>query len=218
MVLSGASDKFAAMNIELKEVSKRYGPQWILKNINYKLSSNFVYGIRGANGSGKSTLLKMISGFLSPSLGQISYSDSENSEISRDEIYKKCSFWGPHVDLYGKLTVDEMINYYFTFKGMRNSLSKEEFLDIMNLPVSRTRRVDSLSSGQVQRLGLAMTILCDSELLLLDEPGSYLDIHALEWFSRLIKSNSKNRLIVIASNEENDLALSEVFLQIEDFK
>ena len=111
-----------------------------------------------------------------------------------------------------------MVDYYFTFKTLRNGLDIKEFFDLVQLPVSKSRLIKSLSSGQAQRLGLSLSILSNSDILLLDEPGSFLDIEALNWFYQLLQDHSTNRLVIISSNEENDLELTSERLSIDAFK
>lgn len=205
------------MTIDLQDVSKRYSKEWILKHVNYHFSQDNIYGIAGSNGSGKSTLVKMISGFLSPSQGKITYSKN-NKDVPRDDIFKSISIWGAHVNLIQELTIDEMVDYYLTFKELRNALTKQHFFDVLQLPVPTTRLVKSLSSGQAQRLGLGLSILSESDILLLDEPGSFLDAAALRWFYRILEDNSKDRLIIISSNEESDLDLTSERLSVNSFK
>lgn len=205
------------MTIDLVDVSKRYSQEWILKHVNYHFEAGEIYGIEGSNGSGKSTLVKMISGFLSPSIGKINYSKDEAS-INRDEVFQHISIWGAHVRLIQELTIHEMVDYYCTFKRLQNGMSKKEFFDHLELPLPKTRLIKSLSSGQAQRLGLGLSILSQTETLLLDEPGSFLDLEALEWFYKLLQNHSKDRLVIISSNEEGDLNLTSKRLVIRDFK
>ena len=74
-----------------------------------------------------------------------------------------------------------------------------------------------MSSGQQQRLQLAMAILSDTDILLLDEPGSYLDESAKAWLQTLIERNSENRVVVVASNDEHDLKHCNQSLLISDY-
>ncbi len=206
------------MTIDLDNVSKRYAEEWILRNVNYNFKSGTIYGIAGANGSGKSTMVKLISGHLSPSVGTLTYMDSNGVNIHRDEVYKKCTFWGPHVGLIPQLSVDEMIDYYFTFKSISNGLTRSDFVSLVDLPVKGHRFIKSLSSGQTQRLGLGLSILAKSDILLLDEPASFLDEPSLIWFHDLLKNHVSERLVIIASNDSSDFQVASQMLNIEDYR
>ncbi|MFT4565602.1 MAG: ABC-2 type transport system ATP-binding protein [Saprospiraceae bacterium] len=204
------------MNITLDNISKRYTSNWILRNVNYEFSEDHVYAIKGDNGSGKSTLLKMISGLLSPSVGSINYQDVDK-KISNEEVYRHVSYWGPYVSLLKNLSVVEMISYYIKNKPLRNTQSVLEIFHNMNVNVSPKSIAKSLSSGQIQRVGLYLTILSDSSILLLDEPGSYLDQEGKNWYQELLKREQSNRIVIIASNEEGDMRLADKSLTISDF-
>ena len=206
------------MTIDLHKVSKRYTTEWILRNVTYQFKRDNIYGIKGSNGSGKSTLVKMIAGYLSPTVGTITFTNHKNKEVSKDDIYKSVSLWGPHVSLINELSIKEMVDYYFKFKSLRSNLSQENFFDMLRLPLPTSRRINSLSSGQAQRIGLALSILSDTDILLLDEPGSYLDESSLEWLYTLINEHRDSRLVVISSNEMRDLELCNETISIADYK
>jgi ABC-type multidrug transport system, ATPase component len=192
------------MNIDLRKISKRYTTRWILKNIDLHLTSNTTYGIRGANGSGKSTLLKIISGYLSASVGDIVYTHQAKI-IDRDSIYKYVNMWGPHIDMVGELSVQEMVSYYATYNSFQKDISNEHFLEMLQWNVKKNIRISDLSSGQSQRLGLALSIIAQGEILLLDEPGSFLDTDAFDWYKDLLSNYHNDRIVIIASNDEKDL-------------
>ncbi|MEL6389398.1 MAG: ATP-binding cassette domain-containing protein [Bacteroidota bacterium] len=189
--------------IQLERLSKRYTAHWIVKNLTHEFTAGTIHGVMGANGSGKSTLLKMISGFLSPTAGSITYSTGGRT-IDRDEIYRHVSFWAPYLSLVGDLTVREMINYVGKFKGLRTS-TLTAFLDRIEWPISANAQIKSLSSGQNQRLGLGLVVLSTSSILLLDEPSSFLDETSKTWMHDLIDENTTGRILIIASNDPSDL-------------
>lgn len=192
------------MIIRCQQVSKRYNQHWIIKKLDYDFTSDIIYGIKGANGSGKSTLLKMLSGFLSPTLGTITYVNDQ-SDISRDDIFRYVSIWGPHTSMPHTLTILEFITYYSQMKGWTTPIKEKAVFDMTQLPVPAERRIDQLSSGQAQRLGLTLTLLSSSSIVLLDEPGSYLDVSSKSWMQEMIRTYSPGKLLIIASNDDEDL-------------
>jgi len=206
------------MTINLEKVSKRYTSEWILRNVSYQFVSNEIYGINGSNGSGKSTLVKIIAGYLSPTVGKIRYTNHSGNEISKDDIYKSVSLWGPHVSMISELTIQEMVDYFYKFKQLRDGMSQTDFLERLSLKVPYNRRISDLSSGQTQRLGLALSIMSDTGILLLDEPGSYLDERSITWLYDLIEEYKEDRIIVISSNEPRDLHVSNHSISIADYK
>jgi len=121
------------MIIKCHEVSKRYNQHWVIKQLSKTLESGNVYGIKGANGSGKSTLIKMLSGFLSPTLGTIIY-ESDQGEISRDDIYQYLSIWGPHTSLSGILTIKGDDRILWKDEGMAKQNSACRCIQIIGTP------------------------------------------------------------------------------------
>lgn len=204
------------MNIELKDISKRYTRHWILRNIDYTFASNEQYAVLGANGSGKSTLLKMIAGYLSPSAGEILYTDG-SEKVKRSDIYKHVSFSAPYVSPLYDLSIAEMLQFYERFKSLRKGLTTDDFIDALQLPVAPSHIIKELSSGQQQRVSLTLAILADTDILLLDEPGSYLDEKSKIWMNELIGQHLDDRITIIASNDRTDLVHTQEILQIEDY-
>lgn len=210
-------DKAKEMIIDLDKVSKRYTRHWIIRNLSMQFVSDQPYALLGSNGSGKSTLLKMISGYLSPSKGTISYT-SKGESVSRSDIYKAVSFAAPYVSPLRDLTIAEMLKFYLQFKRLRNDLSIDQFYEQLQLPVPHTSRISELSSGQQQRVSLALAVLADTQVLLLDEPGSYLDEKSKEWFQNMLSHNLSNRMTIVASNDRSDLIHTVHTINIEDYK
>ncbi len=205
------------MIIKLDQISKRYTRHWIIKKVDLELNAGEPYALLGSNGSGKSTLLKIISGFLSPTKGKVSYR-KEGQEIENSQIFKYVSYAAPYVSPLKSLSIKGMLSFYLKHKSLRAGISEADFYDIMQLPVSRDALLSELSSGQLQRLSLSMAILADTDILLLDEPGSYLDTASKEWLQNLIAAHHTDRVTIIASNDESDLLHTHDRINIEDYK
>ena len=203
--------------IELNDIAKRYSENWIFSNLTLNLTNETIWAIKGPNGSGKSTLIKILAGFLSPSLGDVVYEINDNV-VDRDSVFRHISWTGPHSSLLQHMKIEELVNYYFVYKNLRRELSIEDFYRLCDLPVAKHQFVNSLSSGQNQKLGLALSILCDSEILLLDEPGSFLDKTAHSWFVNLLRDFASDRLVIISSNDDADLTLCNEVIDISKFK
>lgn len=203
------------MYIDCSNVSKRYSERWILRKVDMHFAPDVSYGLRGANGSGKSTFLKILSGYLSPSKGQVTYT-LDSKKVSRDDVYRYISMWGPHIGLSEQLTIAEMVDYVTRHRPLRVGMDTATFYRQLEWQVPVQSMIGTLSSGQRQRLGIALTILADTEVALLDEPGSFLDHRAQTWMKRLIADHSKDRLIIIASNDPNDLSDCSIQMQIDN--
>jgi ABC-type multidrug transport system ATPase subunit len=201
------------IEIHLKNVSKRYDFQWILKDLNASFSDDKVSAIAGSNGSGKSTLIKILSGFLSPSQGTVEYMIDQKI-VKTAEIYRQISLVAPYTDLINEFTLEEMLRFHSTFKPMRKKLSVSEFQEIIQLKVQKDKQLFQFSSGMKQKIQLALSILSDTPILLLDEPTSFLDVNAKKWFAELLHQNTQNRCVIIASNDTFDLDLCSTALYL----
>lgn len=204
------------MHIELNKISKRYGYQWILRDLDLEIPSGSILGVNGLNGSGKSTLIKIISGFLSPSDGKIIHS-IDGKKINIADVYKSVSWVAPYLSLTDNYTIEEMYNLQAKFKRMK-TYSFMEFNDLIDLADHRNKFIKDFSSGMQQRLQLGLAILSDTPLLLLDEPTSYLDGNSIDWYHDLLQKNISNRTVIIASNESRDLEECDRSVDVLDFK
>ena len=205
------------IKIELENLSKRYGYQWIIRNLSVKMNNTLIHGITGSNGSGKSTLIKILSGYLSPSTGILSYTIN-NKQVSVEKVFQYVSLAAPYTDLINEYTLEEMLAFHTKFKPFKSKISYSEFEEIIQLKVAKTKTLDHYSSGMKQKIQLALAILSDNPILLLDEPTSFLDAKAKQWFQNLLLQNKEDRLVIIASNDSFDLQFCDHLLDMDSNK
>lgn len=206
------------MTIQLEQLGKRYRYEWIFKDLSYTFEQGKGYAIMGGNGSGKSTLMQVLSGYLSPSKGKLSYKE-QGKEVARDVVYQQLSFAGPYIESLEDFTLREAVDFHWNFKSMH--LSKKELLARLEYPKSAYKKaIKFFSSGMQQRLKLALAICSDTNLLLLDEPTITLDQAAIQWYLHLLKDYAyqDNRLTIIASNVEEDFTGCQERLTLLDYK
>jgi ABC-type multidrug transport system ATPase subunit len=201
------------MNVKCDKLSKNYGFQRIVKDVDITFGAQTVTGIGGRNGSGKSTLLKMISGYLSPTSGSISYKIRESS-ISRNDLFRHLSFSAPYIELTPSLTLQETFNHYKSFKPTKD-LSYEAFVDYCEFTDTKAKQISAFSSGMKQKINLALALISDLSLLIFDEPTSYLDDEAKKWFYDHLETSLTNKTIIIASNDNDDFGLVSKKYKIE---
>lgn len=206
------------LNIHLHKVSKRYGANWIIRNVEYHFEAGKFYSIQGPNGSGKSTLLKIISGYLSQSYGEITYESPDGSALNREDIYKDLSMGAPYLELIESLRVSEMIQFQMKLKPFYKDWNVQKLLDFAYLDASKQLYLWELSSGMLQRLKLALALAAQSRFLILDEPGTNLDLEAKDWYLKALKVMANNRTVIIASNEVQDFPPESIELHISQFK
>lgn len=214
------------MQIQLTNIGKRYNYEWIFRGINQEYTTGNNYAILGSNGSGKSTLLQVITGNLIPSEGDIRYTLNHPSTsapakiIPVEDIYTQLSFASPYLELLEELTLTESIEFHAQFKPFFEGLDVQQMLSLMQLEKAKNKQLKYFSSGMKQRVRLALAILSNTPLLLLDEPTSNLDKNAIAWYQQLIQSYSANRLIIVASNQlEYEYSFfCNVIMNVEDYK
>jgi len=174
--------------------------------MNYTFESGSITGINGINGSGKSTMVKILSGFLTPSEGKVTY-ELEGKSINRSDVYQYVSMAAPYTDIINEYDAEEMFRFHTKFKKMRVDLSVKDFLELVKLKGTKDKQIQFYSSGMKQRLQLALAVLTDSKVLLLDEPTSYLDQENKEWFYKLLSEHTADRTMIISSNDMEDFHL-----------
>jgi ABC-type multidrug transport system ATPase subunit len=171
--------------------------------VDYEFEQGNAYAILGSNGSGKSTLLQIISGHLHPSSGAISYSHI-GKEIAIEEFFRYVTFSGPYLELIEEFTLEEMLTFHSRFRKFRNKLDVIGVMDATGLTRNRNKPIKYFSSGMKQRVRLALALLTESEVVLLDEPAANLDRKAIEWYRNLIDTNKDERIIIVCSNSQSD--------------
>lgn len=204
--------------IELSNIGRRFNRDWIFRGINLTIEQNNKIAILGSNGSGKSTLLQIISGYLSPSEGEINYQfNSEKTEI--DEVHKSIGFAAPYMELVEEFKLNEFLSFHKKFKPFINNFSEKEIIEIIQLEKSSEKEIKNFSSGMKQRVKLACAILCDVPVILLDEPASNLDKQSISWYRSLIDNYAKNKIIIVCSNRQQDeFDFCDSQIVIEDYK
>ncbi len=213
------------MIINLDKVGKRYHFDWIFRNIDFEFRSGEPCVIVGPNGSGKSTLLQTISGLVIPNEGAIVYK-IDDKIIPVEHLFRHFSIATPYLELIEDFTLAEIIEFHFKFKkfiGSGGQISRKELtekvIDIIDLHKSRNKHIKYYSSGMKQRVKLALAILSDTPLLLLDEPTSNLDKKGMEWYRGLIDRYTLNRLVIVCSNNQAvEFDFCKQKIDIADFK
>ena len=202
----------------LHHAGKRFRYEWIFKNINYTFESGVSYALLGPNGSGKSTLMKILSGHLTPSTGDIQFLNN-GKKIIADEMYPFISYSAPYIEVIEEMTLTEIITFHSKFKPLSIGLKTNDIITLLGFKNAADKEVRFFSSGMKQRLKLALSICCQTSILLLDEPTTNLDAQGVAWYRDLMsRFSDKNRLVVVASNIEHDFDFCAEKLDILDYK
>ena len=191
------------MHISLNKISRKFNYEWIFRDVDYEFEQGNAYAILGSNGSGKSTLLQIISGHLHASSGTITYKNKDK-EIPIEDLFRQVTFSGPYLELIEEFTLEEMMTFHNHFRIFRNKLDVKGVIEATGLLRNRNKPIKYFSSGMKQRVRLALALLTESEVVLLDEPAANLDRKAIEWYRNLIVLNSDNRIVIVCSNSQSD--------------
>jgi len=205
------------MKIQLTNVSKRYNYDWIFRHVDYTFESGKHYAITGPNGSGKSTLLKVLSGHLTPSEGTISFS-RDTHQVSIDQLYQYVSFSAPYIELIDEFTLDEAIRFHAGFRPFTKGLSVDDVKSAAGLGKHAGKPLKQFSSGMRQRAKLILSILSDSDILLLDEPTTNLDEAGVQWYLQMIADHCSGKLVIVGSNLEREYSFCKEIISIERYK
>ncbi len=181
--------------LETKDLCKNFKGQIAVNNISLKVKKNSIYGLLGPNGAGKSTTLKMITGMLRKSSGEILF---EGHKWSRNDL-KNVGALIEGAPLYGNLTAKENLKVRTTVLELPDKRI-DEVLEIVDLKNTGKKRAYQFSMGMKQRLGIAIALLNNPKLLILDEPTNGLDPFGIQELRELIRSFPKQGITVILSS------------------
>lgn len=201
------------MRIELKNVSKKFGDNTVIDNVNLKFHGGKIYSFIGRNGSGKTVLLKMICGFYKPTTGTILYDDKD--------INKDLKFPPSTRVLIENPSFIPMLSGYQNLKllaDIQHKIGKEEIeyaLKKVNLYDDRDKQYHKYSLGMKQKLGIAQVLMEDPNVIILDEPFNGIENDSVEKLRQiLLEEKEKGKTILIATHIKGDIELlsDEIYL------
>ena len=163
--------------IEVRNLTKRFGRERILKGLDLTVDRGEIFGLIGPSGSGKSTFLRTLTGYLSPSEGEVEVLGKPPSQfISKDR--RRTGFMPQGFVLYGELSIRQNLNFVarlYSLRFLKRRRRVREALKFVELWEHRRKRATNISGGMQRRLQLAAAIVHDPELLFIDEPTANLD-------------------------------------------
>ena len=181
--------------LKTMNVSKKFKKTYAVKDLSMCVRKNSVYGLLGPNGAGKSTLLKMITGIISPTSGEISF---DNHPWTRKDLLNIGSLI-ESPPLYENLTAFENLKVRATLLGISTNRCNE-VLQTMDLGDTKNKKTADFSLGMKQRLGIALALLNNPKLLVLDEPTNGLDPFGIEELRKMIRTFAESGISVIMSS------------------
>lgn len=190
------------MSLEVQNLSKQYGQQWAVDGISFQVERGEVVGFLGPNGAGKSTTMKIVTAYLPPSKGTVKVAGMDVVSNSLN-VRKSIGYLPEHNPLYTDMYVHEYLRFcggIFKLSGDGLRMRVGEIIELCGLEREQHKKIESLSKGYRQRVGLAQAMLHNPEVLILDEPTSGLDPNQLQEIRRLIKSISRNKTVLFSTH------------------
>ena len=186
------------MSLLLQNISKSYGAVKALKGLSVTLEKGEVVGLLGPNGAGKSSLMKILTGYYKEWEGQISY---EGLDLKADlqRIQKQVGYLPENNPLYNQMYVVEYLKYVANLYKLDNAPYKE-ILKKTGLLDHQLHKIQTLSKGYRQRVGLAAALIHDPQLLILDEPTTGLDPNQLVEIRKLIRQLGKDKTVLLSTH------------------
>lgn len=186
------------MSLLLQNVSKSYGSVKALKDISVSLKKGEVVGLLGPNGAGKSSLMKILTGYYKEWEGQISF-DTLDLKGDLQSIQKQVGYLPENNPLYNEMYVIEYLKYVGGLHKLKNPPFKE-ILEKTGLVEHQSHKIQTLSKGYRQRVGLAAALIHDPQLLILDEPTTGLDPNQLVAIRKLIRELGKEKTVLLSTH------------------
>jgi ABC-type multidrug transport system ATPase subunit len=206
------------MQVELHGIRKQFGREVVVTGLDHRFEAGSRTVLLGPNGSGKSTLLQLIAGALIPTEGQVVHR-LNNTVVEDDVVYRHVSIAAPYLGLYEELSLRELVELHQRVKPLRAGIGAEALARIAYLEHALDKPVAHFSSGMKQRVKLALAVLSDTPLLLLDEPTSNLDAEGTRWYTDLLSAHVERRTLVVASNaQEPEYALCTARIEVMRYK
>lgn len=192
------------MRIKFQHITKLYGTQKALDEVNFSIETGEIIGLLGPNGAGKSTLIKILIGLLSPESGQLFNHDQALNTQSLN--YKRRIGYLPEDNpLPQELFVKEYLAQTAALYAL-NPFDGKTLIERTGLTPVEHKKIGALSKGFKQRLGLAAALIHEPELLVLDEPMTGLDPNQIQEIRKLIKSLSPKTTVLLSTHILQDIS------------
>ncbi|CDI48202.1 ABC transporter ATP-binding protein [Clostridium tetani] len=193
--------------LKIKNITKKYHNHLAVNNISMEVKQGAIYGLIGKNGAGKTTLLRMICGLTTPSIGEISlFNETSQNGLNKSRRRTGCIIETPSFFPY--LSAKKNLEYYRIQRGIAEKNCVDEIIKAVNLEDAGNKKFKNFSLGMKQRLGLALALMANPDLLILDEPINGLDPTGIVEFREiLLKLNKeRNTTIIISSHILGELS------------
>ncbi|MFA5602714.1 MAG: ABC transporter ATP-binding protein [Bacilli bacterium] len=183
--------------VEIKKLTKYYGKNRGIKDVNLSVNKGEIFGFIGPNGAGKSTTIRTILNLVFKNSGE-AYIFGKNIDDNSELLRKDIGYLPSEVEYYDNMTVENLLKYSASFYGD----IKQERIDFLinKLQLNRNKKFEDLSFGNRKKVGIAVALLHEPKLLILDEPTSGLDPLMQDTFFELLKEENKKGTTIFFSS------------------
>ena len=188
------------MSLEIKKINKKYGDQDALIDISFSLKKGDIVGFLGPNGAGKTTLMKIITSIIKPDSGDITINgyDTQKNEISTK---RQIGYLAENNPLYKDMLVTEYLDFVASLYEIENKKDKvKEIIKKTGLESEIKKKIEELSKGYKQRVGIAAALVHDPNVLILDEPTTGLDPNQLIEIRKLVKEIGQEKIVLLSTH------------------
>jgi ABC-2 type transport system ATP-binding protein len=187
--------------VKVNDISKFYGEQKALNNVNLQVDKGEVVGLLGPNGAGKSTLMKILTSFLTPTSGTASINGFDVQEDAL-KIKQLIGYLPEHNPLYHDMYVKEYLRFVLKMYKFAKPAGQviDETILLTGLEKEQHKKIGALSKGYRQRVGLAQALIHDPEILILDEPTSGLDPNQIVDIRKIITDLGKEKTVILSTH------------------
>lgn len=186
------------MSIKVENIVKKYGEQVALNGISFEIKKGEILGFLGPNGAGKSSLMKLMTTFTQADSGEI-WVNGYNVKTQALEVQKSIGYLPEHNPLYLEMYVREYLQFNANLHKIPASRI-EEVIEMTGLLPESFKKINALSKGYRQRVGLASALLHNPDVLILDEPTTGLDPNQIIEIRNLIKNIGKNKTVILSTH------------------
>lgn len=205
-------DHYEIMSLQINNLTKKFGEQTALNNINVSIDRNEIIGLLGPNGAGKSTLMKSIVGALKIDEGEIIF-NGKNITESEIESKKKIGFLPENNPLYLEMYVKEYLQFVANIHKIP-APRVDQVIELVGITPEKSKKIGQLSKGYKQRVGLAQAIIHQPDLLILDEPTNGLDPNQIIEIRNVVKEIGQQKTVLLSTHimQEVEALCSRVIL------
>lgn len=190
------------MSLQIRNLTKVYGQQHAVNNISFEVAAGEIVGFLGPNGAGKSTTMKIATCYLPPTEGEV-YVGGHNVVDNAMEAKRITGYLPEHNPLYLDMYVHEYLGFIGKLYGLSGKTLKQqvgEMVERCGLTREQNKKIETLSKGYRQRVGLAQALIHNPKVLILDEPTSGLDPNQLVEIRKLIKDISRDKTVIFSTH------------------